>query len=353
MEIPTYEELKSRCLGAMPEGIDTREGSLIDTAVGPICAELASAYLTLQSYYDLLFPDTSMGEYLDRIASQYGIARGTASPAEVEAKFLDQKGGNFTVPAGMRFSLDGVFYLVTESWPGGGKLICETPGEVGNKLGEILPCDYLTNFGKAESVEILTPGEDQEDDESLRERVLELLAYPAFGGNVSDYKEKVRLVPGVGGVRITPVVLGGGTVGVQVLGSDLNPAGESLLESVRELLIPGQQADGLGMAPIGHTVTVSAPAAKSIDLSANILTDGDLSEVKAAVEAAASGYLQKLRAQWEDEDPVVRYSGMIAALSEARGVVDISGLTINGGTENIVCDGVPVDGTFDFVPSSL
>ena len=59
MEILSYEELKSRCMAAMPEGIDTREGSLIDTAVGPVCAELASAYLTLQSYYDLLFPDTS------------------------------------------------------------------------------------------------------------------------------------------------------------------------------------------------------------------------------------------------------------------------------------------------------
>ena len=43
MEILSYEELKSRCMAAMPEGIDTREGSLIDTAVGPVCAELASA----------------------------------------------------------------------------------------------------------------------------------------------------------------------------------------------------------------------------------------------------------------------------------------------------------------------
>ena len=66
MEILSYEELKSRCMAAMPEGIDTREGSLIDTAVGPVCAELASAYLTLQSYYDLLFPDTSAEGYLDR-----------------------------------------------------------------------------------------------------------------------------------------------------------------------------------------------------------------------------------------------------------------------------------------------
>ena len=253
----------------------------------------------------------------------------------------------------MRFSLGGVFYLVAESWTGGGRLRCETAGEAGNQLGELLPCDYLTGFGKAEAVEVLTPGEEREDDESLRARVLELLAYPAFGGNVSDYKEKVRSLPGVGGVRVTPVVSGGGTVGIEVLGSDLNPAGESLLQDVRELLIPGQQADGLGMAPIGHTVTVSAPATKTIDLYANILADGDLGEVKAAAEAAASRYLESLRAAWEDEDAVVRYSGMMAALSGAKGVVDVGNLLLNGGTSNISCDGVPVDGTFLIFPSEV
>ena len=90
MELPGYDELKKQCLEAAPEGVDTREGSLFDTAVGPVCAELAAAYLTLQSFYDLLFPDTSAGAYLDRIAAQYGISRGTASPAVLEAEFTDQ-----------------------------------------------------------------------------------------------------------------------------------------------------------------------------------------------------------------------------------------------------------------------
>ena len=100
MELPGYDELKKQCLEAAPEGVDTREGSLIDTAVGPVCAEPASAYLTLQSFYDLLFPDTSAGAYLDRIAAQYGISRGVASPAVLEAEFFDQQGGDFTVPVG-------------------------------------------------------------------------------------------------------------------------------------------------------------------------------------------------------------------------------------------------------------
>jgi uncharacterized phage protein gp47/JayE len=353
MKIPGYEELKERCLAAVPAELDRREGSLIDTAIAPVCAELAAAYLTLESYYDLLFPDTSEGEYLDKIAAQYGLQRGGASPAVLQAVFVSQKGERFTPPDGMRFSLGGLFYLLSESRDGEGVLTCETAGEAGNQLGQPLPCDYLSDFGKAEAVQILTPGEDQESDEQLRERVLELLKYPAFGGNVSDYKEKVRSVAGVGGVRVTPVKLGGGTVGVQVLGSDLMPAGEALLEAVRTLLIPEYQADGLGLAPIGHTVYVEAPQPVTIDLQATILTRGEAAEVQGYAEQAAKAYLCGLRAEWEELDPVVRYSGMIAAISDAQGVVDVEGLTVNGGVGNIECDGVPVEGTITFTVEEI
>ena len=41
MQVPGYEELMERVLARVPEGIDKREGSLIWTAVGPVCAELA------------------------------------------------------------------------------------------------------------------------------------------------------------------------------------------------------------------------------------------------------------------------------------------------------------------------
>ena len=39
---------------------------------------------------------------------------------------------------------------------------------------------------------------------------------------------------------------------------------------------------------------------------------------------------------------------MIAAISRAEGVLDVSGLTINGGSENIQCSGVPAAGTIAF-----
>ena len=86
-----------------------------------------------------------------------------------------KRAGTLPSRRGCGFPLAGSSILVSESWAGGGRLRCETAGEAGNQLGELLPCDYLTGFGKAEAVEVLTPGErNGEDDESLRARVLEL-----------------------------------------------------------------------------------------------------------------------------------------------------------------------------------
>lgn len=349
MKLPTYEQLRERCLDAIPDEVDKREGSLIDTAIAPVCAELAAAYVNLENYFNLLFPDTSEGEYLERIGTLYGVSRGEASPASLRAQFTGQDEQPFDPPVGMRFSIGEIYYILTECKNGSGTLVCQVPGEMGNQLGEALPGDYLTGFGKAEAVEVITPGEDREDDASMRERILELLAYPAFGGNVSDYKEKVRMVPGVGGVRVQPVYLGAGTVGVQVLGSDLMPASPTLQLAVQQLLIPEFDGDGLGMAPIGHSVLVYAPKTVEIDISATLTANIDLPQAEQIATKAFNDYLLSLRKSWEDDDPVIRFSGVMAAIAQAEGILDVEGLTINGGTENIVCKGIPIAGSVEFV----
>jgi hypothetical protein len=107
------------------------------------------------------------------------------------------------------------------------------------------------------------------------------------------------------------------------------------------------------LAPIGHTVYVEAPQPVTIDLQATILTRGEAAEVQGYAEQAAKAYLCGLRAEWEELDPVVRYSGMIAAISDAQGVVDVEGLTVNGVVGNIECDGVPVEGTIAFTVEEI
>ena len=50
----------------------------------------------------------------------------------------------------------------------------------------------------AELVELLIPGDDEEETETFRQRVLDSFQSQAFGGNQADYREQVLAMPGVG-----------------------------------------------------------------------------------------------------------------------------------------------------------
>ena len=346
MTFPGYEELMAQCLAALPDQLDKREGSLIYTALGPACLRLAEAYVTLGDYYDLLFADTAAGSYLDRLAGQYGIVRKPAGAALRKGTFLSQSGKPFTLPVGMRFYLDGLFFVVEELLEeGAASLRCETPGEAGNAVtGALLPADYLQDFGSATLTGVLIPGEEQETDESLRQRLRQRLAAPAFGGNIADYQENVRAISGVGAVRVQPVVNGGGTVGLVLLDSRFLPAEETVLSLVREEICP-EPGKGLGLAPIGHTVTVEPAAAVTVAISATLVTQGITDELaRERVLAVLEGYLLSLRQDWENTPVELRISALTSRILTAQGITDVRNITINGKAENLLLDedAVPV-----------
>ncbi len=170
MTIPTYEELLEQCLARVADDIDKREGSLIYTALAPACAELAQAYIELSGALDLAFVDTSAAEYLDRLVAQFGMSRDAATYAVRRGEFTGQSGASFAVPSGMRFCIDGLFFVVGDKIEDGAyKMTCETAGTDGNTMfGEILPVDYLSNFGTATLTDVLIPGEDEETGLVLR-----------------------------------------------------------------------------------------------------------------------------------------------------------------------------------------
>ena len=53
-------------------------------------------------------------------------------------------------------------------------------------------------------MELLIPGDDEEETEAFRQRVLDSFQSQAFGGNQADYREKVLAMPGVGTSKSTP-----------------------------------------------------------------------------------------------------------------------------------------------------
>ena len=340
MTIPTYEELMGRCLARVSDDIDKREGSLIYTAVAPVCAELAQMYVELSGCLDLCFADTSSGGYLDKAVKQYGITRKTATCAVRKGVFLSQAGVAFDVPNGSRFGIDGLFFTVTSKIETGSfYLTCETAGTEGNQCyGALLPVDYLAGFGSAALTDIYVAAADEETDDELKERFFTKVSEPAFGGNIADYKEKTKAIIGVTAVKVTPDESGAGTVLITILGSGYLVPDASLVGAVQNTFFPGEGQDGTGLAPIGHNVTVSGATADNISVSATVtLQSGYTAEgAAAAATSKVNEYFLSLREDWENNDTtVVRLSQVSMSILSAEGILDVQDTKINSAASNL------------------
>lgn len=328
--------------------IDTREGSLIYNALAPVAIELQNAYLELDNILNESFADTQSREYLIKRCAERGINVKEATKAIRRGVF------NIDVPIGSRFSLNLLNYVVIEKITDKEfKLECETPGTEGNvEAGELIPIDYIEGLTNARLIDVLiTPGEDEEDTEHLRERYFTSLDSQAYGGNVSDYKQKTTAIDGVGGVKVYPTWKGGGTVKLVIIDSEHNAPSASLIYSVQEAIDPIQnQGQGVGIAPIGHTVSVFGCEGTTIDIRTKIdfRSGWDWNAVKPYVETAIDEYFKELSASWDSsENLVVRISQLESRLLTVPGISDITNTELNLSKENLTlgADNIPIRGS--------
>lgn len=334
-EIPTYEEILQRCLDRIPNTIDKRQGSIIYDALAPCCVELAQMYIELSGIYDQVFIDTAVGEALDKLVEQNGVKRKDATYALRKGEF------NMVVPVDNRFS-DGVnTYIVIENIVGTNNSIlrCEQAGVVGNSYyGSLTPITYLQGLTKAELTDIIDMGDDIESNEDLRVRYMESVTAPEFGGNVSDYQNKVKSLTGVGGCKVVPIWNGGGTVKLIITNSQGGVPTSSLVNDVQEAVDPNQDQQGLGIAPIGHVVTVVGAVAKNITVSATFTLESgvDPSDIQDSVNNIVDNYFKSLSTKWDKEDNlIVRISQLETRLLGVAGVLDITNTKINNSTSNL------------------
>ena len=337
-EIPTYEEILQRCLDRVPNTLDKRQGSIIYDALAPCCVELAQMYIQLASTYDLIFIDTSVGSALDALVKQNGISRKGATQAIRKGEF------NIVVPIGSRFSDGTNSYIVIENIENStnSKLQCEQFGSVGNSYyGSLTPISFITGLTKAELTDIIDLGDDVETDDALRERYMEAVTAPQFGGNVSDYQNKVKALEGVGGCKVVPIWNGGGTVKLIITNSQGGVPTESLVNSIQEAVDPTQDQTGMGIAPVGHIVTVVGAEALNISISATFTLQAGLSptDIQDSVNQVVDNYFTALSKTWDKEDNIiVRISQVETRLLGVSGVLDVTNVKINNGTSNISLD---------------
>lgn len=348
----TFENIMDRCLARVSSSVDKREGSIIYDAIAPAVAELAILYIELAYLMDRAFPDTETGADLTKKCQERSVFRTPATFAVRKGYFEKADGSSCDVEIGTRFSGGDMNFTVTEQIaPGQYRLTAEAPGTGGNEyVGNLFPIDYVPDLAAARLADILIPGEDEEDDDTLRARYYATLESQAFGGNIADYKNKVDLLPGVGAVKVVPVWNGGGTVKVIIVNSEGGVPSADLVASVQEAVDPvGTQGTGMGLAPIGHVVTVEGVTGTAINVSFTLTFDSGVTwaSVQTAVKAAIKTYFDELVGTWADVDGlVVRVSQIETKVLNVSGVIDIAGTTINGGTANVALasNAIPVLG---------
>lgn len=342
----TYDEILGSMLAKVPNDVDRREGSIIYDALAPAAAELAQLYIQLEYLNQVTYADEATGEYLTKRCAELGIIRKQATKALRKGKF------NVTIPIGTRFVLDETTYVVLEVLSEFEyKLECEQVGELGNMYqGTLIPLTPINGLSVAELTDILIPGEEIESDLELRKRYFEGLNSEAYGGNISDYEVKVKAIQGVGGVKVYPVWNGGGTVKLVIVDSHYNVPSTELCNKVQTLLDPIQnQGEGLGIAPIGHTVTVEGAIPITIHIASQItLQEGFVWEdVKDNIAKQIEEYLAELRGQWDSQGAlVIRISYVETRILGVPGVLDIQETTLNNIGQNLILDknAIPVMG---------
>lgn len=351
----SYDSILNLMLEKVPNTIDKRPGSFIRTALAPIASIIFSAYFTMDIIQKYTFISFAPSTFLDYRAAERGLSRKQATPAVRRVYF------NMEIPQGTRFStvngsssvnfnvgdfiekIDDFYYY---------QATCETVGIIGNGYsGPLQSITYINGLNVAQIDDILIPGAEIEDDESLRQKYYDSLNEKAFAGNIAAYREEILKIDGVGAVQVWPFWKGGGTVLCSILTTEFEVASEQLINKVQTAICPYIEYDsrpsqlGTGFAPIGASVTINTPSIFNINLSFNILIKQEYSydTVIENCKNSINNYLLSLRKQWDtryiENDIVykcdVLYAQILAALIGSEGVLNITELLINNNNIDI------------------
>ncbi len=353
----TAKAIEKAMLDQVPDHIDTREGSIVQTAIGPAAWYLEGLYMILGQLQDNAYADTAVGKALDLIVQQRGLVRTPAVSAVRKGTF------NVPVPSGAQFKTinggDSVIFTVGISRSDGGEgygyeMICRTPGIIGNSyIGNLIPVTAISGLTSAVLGDIITAGVEEETDQALRARFFETFRVAAFGGNIQSYRNEILAIPGIGAVQVYPVWQGGGTVLCSVLDDKFKPALPSVVQSIQTRICPPEDdgtspsANGYGIAPIGASVTITTATALTLDIACDIqfvsgISNGEQLYQK-EIENKIEEYLDSVRKSWGNplkshviDYPVAVYvSRIMYAILSIPEIANVTNVLINGLSEDL------------------
>lgn len=355
-----YEYILARYLGNVRDDVDKREGSIIWDSGAPLCIELAIAYMYIQSMILNCFAASAPSPYLEMRCEEQGITRDPATYAKRLGVFTNGQGGPYSVAMGTEFStvdetnlvnftVTEVYTINGETVPGSYILTCNEIGEIGNQyFGEIVPVYNLQGLATATLSDVLIPGEEEQDIEDLRQKYFDVVNQKAFGGNITEYREFVTSLDGVGTCQVYPAWNGGGTVKISFIDSQYNKPSSKLIEEVQQATDPHYNDEyagkGLGTAPIGHVVTIVGPENYTVNIDAQIEVENGrtLQQVIPGIQTNLQSYFLSLRQKWAEATDLNEYSLEIfyervkSTILNSAGVKNIKSCTINKLEKDII-----------------
>ena len=354
----TRKEIESRLLSQVSNSIDKRQGSIIQTALGPVAWYLEGLYMLLEQVQENAYAGSAVGEFLDRIVAERGLTRKASTPAIRKGIF------DVEVPIGSTFkTINGANSVIFEvgeqiSAQEGEyvySLSCQTAGIIGNSyFGTILPVTAVAGLKSAVIGEVIVSGSEEETDASLRARFFETFDVAAFGGNIAAYRNAILAIDGVGAVQVYPAWKGGGTVLCSILDSELTPAEPGLISKVQATICPTEvneevaSANGYGIAPIGASVTITTAINLVLNISATIqfaaTVQSGVEIYQKEIEQKIQKYLKSVCESWGSaiKSQKISYvvavysSRIVAAILEIPNVVNVTDVMINGASGDLI-----------------
>lgn len=388
------EEIHRRMLASLPQGIDKSEGNIPWDFTRPPALEKAEMVeFTLNETVKLMFPQWSYGKWLDLHGEKVNCIRRAANRASGELLVTGTRGT--AIPAGYQFATpaeltSSVIFETTGSVELDGEP--DSKGQVtrrvpvraldGGLAGNVaedtvkLMVKPMSGIAYVTNPEPITGGAEAESDADYLIRILDAMRNgSSMTGCVADYIRWGKEVPAVGQVIVDPEWpdpglpeqfhyadrLGrercAGAVRLIIVDSSGLPANKQILDAVYAHIAGDGPEDIKRLMPIGAHLTVIAPEGLTVNISAEVqLEDG------ADVEAVKERFRKNLAGYWltvgqEAIDDQIHHLGYIrwvqvgAVLAKTQGVIDYTGLTVNGGAANIPVEHVqyPVTGEVELI----
>ena len=360
-EDKTYEKLLQKCLDKAPKGIDTKQGSIFYDACAAKCLLLAEIYADLDIVIEGCHINSAVGRDLDDCAADHSVYRNAPISLKCRAVFVG------TTPApGSRFFCNDVFFTLkdnlAELYPNDEELLAGGPlyieaeitGTAGNvvRTGDTLvPYTDVDGLISATVGEIIVLGADEEDDESLRERLQNKIGGPSENGNKHHYKTWCEDCEGVGFAKIFPLVRivdGAIQTGIPnwvtgvLLTDEGRAVGDATVELVQEYIDPEQLGLGEGEANLGAHFAAEKATELDFDISVSVELASSaytLEDVKTDLSERLTDYLKSVALEEVvfvngiPSNTTIRVKQIGSLFSQSEKIIDYDNLLIRIGDE--------------------